>query len=137
MRAGANFDKRTTTLDAHYASERVSTFIPAKDCGRCGGVTHVITPRAWPVGTVARACYSCGRIVEYVDNLYIFTKREAFAAARQREWAVRGGSARQPSNAEAARALIIMGTELGLDAATISLELDVHEDYVKHVAAGR
>lgn len=109
---------------------------PAKrKCNHCDDDVNVLIPPVhWPIGTVALACYACGRVRRYEDNLYLFTPRKAVVEFQAKPWAVRNGVAIQPSNFEVARELVLLGIENGLSVSEISTNLDVEEHYVRNIA---
>jgi hypothetical protein len=60
--------------------------------------------------------------------------REAVVEFQERPWAVRGRIALQPSNAQVARDLILLGLEAGLSPEMVSAELNVERHYVLNIA---
>ena len=112
----------------------VSTFVRRKACPECfRGIAAIVAPLSWPIGTIAKVCYACGRVLECVDGLLIMEEREAAVEFQPRPFAVRRGVAIQPSNAEVAREIVLLGLEGGLSAREVAAELKCDEHYVKMI----
>lgn len=115
--------------------ERPNLFTPAAKCANCvDGATFLVPPSHWPVDTVARVCYACGRVQEYVDNLLLFTPREAVIEFQPRPWAVRRGVAIEPAGGLVPRDLIVSELESGCTVSQIAAFLRVDRHYVLNVA---
>lgn len=84
-------------------------------CSKCGcEYANVTAPRGFPIAIVARTCFKCGHVLGYTDNLLIFTARQAMSSFQLHGWVTKRGTARQPSEPQVAREMIVMGLENGL-----------------------
>jgi hypothetical protein len=105
------------------------------ECPRCGPCfLSVVSPVCFPIQTVALVCRLCGRVIRYVDNLLIFTKSQAFFAFTRRPWVVRHRAALQPSNADSAREMILMGLDAGLSFEDVAEVLNATPEWAKSMA---
>lgn len=130
-------DGSRSELDSMYSGtwSPDAKFVPAKECMHCAeGVTHAVAPQHWPIDTVAKVCYACGRVHYYKDNLLLMSEREAVIEYQSKPFAVRGGIAVQPSSALVARDLVLLGLEGGMAAAEVARELHCDLHYVEMVA---
>jgi hypothetical protein len=121
-------------------SEAPSTFVRRAKCSACdSGVTVLVAPSHWPVEAVARVCYACGRVREYVvSGLLLFTPRQAIRERRPRQHVVKHRTALEretPHDFETVRNMIIMGIETGLEEAVIAEELRLTPLDVRRIAA--
>lgn len=128
----AQRDMRRSDLNLQITASR---FVPGKACGACKtGPRKTVAPAHWPVETVARVCYACGRVLDYVDDLLLMTPREAVIEFQPRAWAIRRRMAIQPSNAEVGREMILLGLEGGLSPEQVAAELSIEVAYVRNIA---
>ena len=116
--------------------ERPNLFVPAKHCVHCENdtVEFSVVPTCWPVDSVARVCYACGRILRYVDNLLLFTDRRAVIEYTSRlGGVVQRGIAKSVDN-EVDREKIIRYLEMGFTAGLIAADFKCEPRYVKQIA---
>jgi hypothetical protein len=130
--ASSKWDTQHAGYEAR--SHRPSLFQPRPSCGpNCGSVTIPVCPVHFPVETVAMACLMCGRVWRYIDNLLLFTPKEALQEFQARPWAVRGGIAFEPSLPEVSRVLILDALAAGMTEVEIATEYDCELDYVRTI----
>jgi len=116
-------------------SEPKSAFVKAQYCVHCTPDSFfIVSSDHWPIDTVAKICYACGRVHEYIDGLLLMAPREAVIEFQSRPWAVRRGVAIAPSDSEIDREELIEKLEEGLTPTEISRELHVERDFVMKIA---
>ena len=104
-------------------------------CGKClCEVTVIVSPKCWPIETIALVCALCGSVVEYMDQMLIFAPKKAAVEHVRRQWVVRHKTALQPSEYEVARELILMGLDGGLSDDEVAEQIGVEAEYVDAIA---
>lgn len=104
-------------------------------CGRCGSNSRHLTPqKGFPIITAAITCMMCGQVIEYLDNLLIFSVQDALVTKARNPFVLRGHTASAeradadlaPTSYEVAKELVLMGIEQGLPISEIAevLHLD-------------
>lgn len=113
----------------------VNRFVPNPACVHCdAAITFTTCPTHWPMDTVAKVCYACGRVREYVDGLLIFTPREAVVEYTKRlGGVVKGGVAHATEEGEVNRLTVVDFLEMGFPAAVIAAELGCEFRYVEQI----
>jgi hypothetical protein len=149
------------TFKARHGELRSDPRLAGGRCGWCNTQLWigVICPTGWPINTVGLSCRTCGAVIDYQDELTIFTAREALKqiAYRQRFIMRHGVAVEAPpedatkrivhrrgrvpqdmplgggSSYESTKALIMSGVDSGMELIRIAELLDLEERYVKMI----
>lgn len=113
-----------------------SSFTKQAHCAACkdAQIEFTVSPTAWPIQTVGQCCYQCGRILRYVDNLLLFSEREAVLEYTTRLGGVVDHGAAKPVDNYVDRETILRCLEIGLPIEAIAAELHCKQQYVKQIA---
>lgn len=111
--------------------------VDTEPCGKCGCIfVSVVTPKYWPIDSVALCCALCGSVVDYVDNLLLITVKQAIRERVNRQFAISGkGHGMSHEKIEdrsygLVREMILFGLENGLSKQDVAEALEVSEEYV-------
>jgi len=112
----------------------VNNFTPFRACAHCADqINFVVSPTSWPIDTVAKACYACGRVLAYVDDLQLFTPREAVVEYTHRFGGVVKRGVATPVDL-VDREKILGALELGYSAPLIAMDFKCSLRYVELIA---
>ncbi len=124
------------TATAGHGVMRSNREVP-RICGWCGSdlCLSIVCPTYWPIDSVGLGCSYCGAIIDYRDELRVFTAREAlkqyqdrvnFKFKRRKGYSVPLPPAKTASSYEHMKHLILMGIEGGMRAQEVADLMGIH-----------